>query len=181
MTILLFLLGYGYYIRSTFSSLNPNSPVDGMLPDEVVESSFLPGSLTISKAEALKSCYVNTDIYPIRTAMCVYSKQYQVLFVILPKSGSSTARHMMKYDMNGTEITNYKLCYKLAAQKDITVFAGVRNPTTRFYASYDESFVRQLGFTEKVPEQYREYVKHYEGWNYKQYEKLFYTEEGVKQ
>lgn len=102
---------------------------------------FLPGSLPISQLSTLQHCYTNPTIYnqhlksssPRRRVP--YSERYQLAYILLPKSGSSTGRFMMKTEFQAVEQT-------ITLQPPLNVIAFVREPLSRFYSQYDEAYVR---------------------------------------
>lgn len=58
---------------------------------------------------------------------------------------------------------------------------SMRNPVSRFYASYDEMFVRKLKHPQVIPEQYNQFMKPFWNWKYEKYAALFETKEGIQQ
>ncbi len=173
-------------------------PIDGELEEEVVEEEihedpqeefeppadsdgerFLPGSLDMDRGQVMQKCWVDSQLYPIKSNICTYSETYNLLYMLLPKSGSSTGRHVMKHDFAAVEM-QWRPCKKLLDKEDVIKTVSVRNPLTRFYASYDESFVRKLGHPDLIPAKYRAYMEPMKGWEYKNYSALFDTVEGVK-
>jgi len=108
---------------------------------------------------------VDTDMY------CSYSESKNIALLLIPKSGSSTGRHLIKHELGGKDI----LCKYLPP--GVKVIAIVRDPYKRFLSSYDEMFVRKLGKGKLIPRQYRNFMKPFEGYKYKDYEKRFNTKE----
>eukprot|EP00924_Labyrinthula_sp_SR-Ha-C_P008250 maker-scaffold_11-snap-gene-7.5-mRNA-1 protein AED:0.05 eAED:0.05 QI:289/1/1/1/0.4/0.16/6/641/375 len=151
-------------------------------------STFLPGTLSLPRLEVINKCYVDTKKYGAhRTGnMCTYSEEFNLFYLLLPKSGSSTGRHVMKHDFAAREyLTN--ICRK-HLKNEKTFGDGkklpmntisLRNPISRFYASYDEMFVRKLPYIDKIPEKYRSFMNHFRGWVYQNYSALFYDDDGV--
>lgn len=57
----------------------------------------------------------------------------------------------------------------------------MRNPTSRFYASYDEMFARRLNNGwKRVPKNLAAFSKPFNGWTYEKYSALFETKKGVE-
>lgn len=115
---------------------------------------FPPGSLSLSHADALKYCYADPRVYGkhlqkrsdsgenIRVS---YSDEHKLVYVMVPKSGSSTARHMLKTYFKATETT--KSLQPIDFQKGgdmegVEVLSFVRDPLSRFFSQYDEAYVR---------------------------------------
>lgn len=108
--------------------------------------------------------YTHVDMY------CSYSREYNIALLLIPKSGSSTGRHLFKHELGGKDVR----CKTL--HSSTRIIAIVRDPYKRFLSSYDEMFVRQLGKPQGIPKQYNEFMQPFEGFEYKQYEKLFNTQ-----
>lgn len=120
--------------------------------------------------------------------MCTYSEKYDLYYYLLPKSGSSTGRHVMKADFEAKEystgtckefLRGSRNIFSTSSSKTITT-VSMRNPVSRFYASYDEMFVRKLRHQELIPKQYVRFMKPFWGWDYDKYAELFDTKEGVR-
>ena len=102
---------------------------------------FAPGSLPITQLSTLQQCYTNTTIYRDHfkespTRRIPYSKKYELAYILLPKSGSSTGRFMMQHEFDATE---QRITISPGLQNVITF---VREPLSRFYSQYDEAYVR---------------------------------------
>ena len=102
---------------------------------------FAPGSLPITQLSTLQQCYTNTTIYRDHfkespTRRIPYSKKYELAYILLPKSGSSTGRFMMQHEFDAIE---QRITISPALQNVITF---VREPLSRFYSQYDEAYVR---------------------------------------
>lgn len=101
--------------------------------------------------------------------LCSYSNVHQIALVLIPKSGSSTGRHLFKHELGGIDIP----CSSVP--KNTTMIATLRDPYKRFMSSYDEAFVRHLGRPRDVPVRYRFPFLQFDGLTYPEYEKLFNT------
>jgi len=106
---------------------------------------FRPGTLQVSSVEALRHCHADVNVYEKhfrwvnRVSM---SQKYGIIYAMLPKSGSSTARLMMREKFDGVEKRFKANQYNDTQLHNLTVFTFVRDPLSRFFASYDESFAR---------------------------------------
>mmetsp|Transcript_9908 Transcript_9908/g.21386 ORF Transcript_9908/g.21386 Transcript_9908/m.21386 type:complete len:254 (+) Transcript_9908:347-1108(+) len=116
---------------------------------------FKPGTLTLSHANTLAFCYADPQVYrghlqqgggrdgsSVRVS---YSDKHKLVYVMLPKSGSSTARYHLKNDFDASE--THKSLQHLSFEKNgdmygVEVMTFVRDPLTRFYSQYEEAFVR---------------------------------------
>ena len=142
---------------------------------------FLPGSITAdSRIDVMRRCYVDPQKLHLRhfsQELCSISEKYKLVYYLMPKSGSSTGRHVMKHDFDATERGGCK-------HMDLSAyfrFAILRNPVSRFFASYEEMFVRRLGKLDLIPKKFRAFMKPYEGFEYKQYSAMFDDPAGVTQ
>lgn len=115
---------------------------------------FSPGSLQLNHSQALSHClsppvYVNHLKQGNRgdgtNVPVSYSDHYKLAYVMLPKSGSSTARYMLKEEFNAIE-TKKPLLHENFSQggpmEGVTVISFVRDPLSRFFSQYDEAYVR---------------------------------------
>lgn len=73
---------------------------------------FVPGTLSLTHVQALQHCLAPPEVYRRhfqggrgdgRNVRVSYSEKHKLAYVMLPKSGSSTARHMMKEKFHATE------------------------------------------------------------------------------
>mmetsp|Transcript_19778 Transcript_19778/g.25627 ORF Transcript_19778/g.25627 Transcript_19778/m.25627 type:complete len:368 (+) Transcript_19778:120-1223(+) len=151
---------------------------------------FLPGSLEgLSRTEVVRKCYVDPQRYAkhFLENICTFSPNYNLFYFLLPKSGSSTGRHVMKYSFDAKEHSPKKCRrfiesgegFDVQGKKPLTT-VSLRNPLSRFYASYDEMHVRRLGKPDRIPAKYNAWMKDYKDWTYDQYKELFETKEGVR-
>lgn len=120
-------------------------------------------NIDFNNTDCSSTPHSNVDMY------CSYAQKYNIALVLIPKSGSSTGRHLFKHDLGGYDV----LCRKLP--KDTLFIATVRDPYKRFLSSYDEMFVRRLGKLDNIPPQYRDFMRAFDGFEYKQYEQIFNT------
>ncbi|KAL7526509.1 hypothetical protein ACHAXR_001522, partial [Thalassiosira sp. AJA248-18] len=115
---------------------------------------FPPGTLSLSHAETLRHCFAEPRIYSKHVqggrddgsnVPVSYSEKHKLAYVMLPKSGSSTARFMLKNDFHAREIrmslqpNSFQMGGKNEGAEVITY---VRDPLSRFYSQYDEAYVR---------------------------------------
>ena len=111
---------------------------------------YRPGALAASPAEALRHCFVNATLYarhlpdPDRAGSLVsLSDRRRLIYRTVPKSSSSSARHVMMDFLNGRDT---RLAHD--EMEDMVVNLGyrmisfVREPLNRFFSSYDEAFFR---------------------------------------
>mmetsp|Transcript_17058 Transcript_17058/g.33286 ORF Transcript_17058/g.33286 Transcript_17058/m.33286 type:complete len:378 (+) Transcript_17058:32-1165(+) len=151
----------------------PNPSTDPAISPGAASSikSFAPGSLSMTRAESMKKCWVDPKgMYRTHFGdyLCVVSESQKMVFYHVRKSGSSTGREVATKTFGGRDMQN---CKRRAADiKNYYTVAFVRNPITRFFASYEEMFVRTLG-NHRVPKQFD--VFHADLENYKAYERIF--------
>lgn len=101
---------------------------------------YTPGTLPLTQLSTLKQCYTDPKIYrnhfkETKTRRIPYSKKHQLAYIMLPKSGSSTARFMMQHEFDAKEVVT-------KIQPPLNVITFVRDPLSRFFSSYEESYVR---------------------------------------
>jgi len=105
---------------------------------------FTPGSLPLTQLSTLQHCHVDPQIYRNHLkggiGQLSYSKKYNLAYILIPKSGSSTGRYMMKTEFDAVEPRGNK-AVKEAMNAD-NIIAFVREPLSRFYSQYDEAYVR---------------------------------------
>lgn len=102
---------------------------------------FDPGALPLSQLSTLQQCYADPTIYRKHFMEGVrrripYSETHNLAYLMLPKSGSSTGRFMMKHEFDAVE----RLIEIRPSLENVIAF--VREPLSRFYSQYDEAFVR---------------------------------------
>ena len=105
---------------------------------------FPPGSLPLTQLSTLQHCHVDPQIYSHHLSggpgRLSYSKKYNLSYILLPKSGSSTGRYMMKTEFDAIEPWGNKAVKEAMDAENIIAF--VREPLSRFYSQYDEAYVR---------------------------------------
>lgn len=143
---------------------------------------FVPGTAAailagMSREEILRKCVVKKR-FPSQN-MCAISEKYNILYYMMPKSGSSTGRHIMKskHSFQAKEIFHAE-CKPLLSHSSYKKIVTIRNPLTRFFASYDEMFVRKLSDQDRMPPRYKRFFKPFRGWNYEKYRAFFETKHG---
>ena len=109
---------------------------------------FQPGTINLTQSEVLRHCYADPNIYAKHfpssdRQVTSVSDKYKLVYILVPKSGSSTGRWIMDnildahdagIDPAGNELhTTYG---------NYTVITFVRDPLSRFYSQYDEAFLR---------------------------------------
>ncbi|KAL7478663.1 hypothetical protein ACHAW6_004415 [Cyclotella cf. meneghiniana] len=130
---------------------------------------FKPGTLNISSQQTLEHCHVDTSIYEhhfpsSQLQVTSVSDAYSLIYIMLPKSASSTARWMMENVFNATDAPLSGAGYELQFGGDYdnyTTLTFVRDPLSRFYSSYDEVFLR-----------YGPWMKHRKGRAFRKYAAL---------
>jgi hypothetical protein len=114
---------------------------------------FDPGTLKMDHAHALSHCHADPTVYGnhlrgrgdgsrVRVS---FSEKHNLAYVMLPKSGSSTARHVLQHDFDATEKSMSLRPEDFEGGEDgkgLAVITFVRDPLSRFYSQYDESYVR---------------------------------------
>lgn len=151
---------------------------------------FEPGKMNGTRTDVIRKCFVNPIKYRKHIQnppICNIAEKYKLLFVLVPKSGSSTGRHVMKYDFGGKDIYSCP-----SSQRDVSgfdtnnkqpyfIFTVLRNPITRYYASHDELMVRKLGFKEHIPPEFSAFMEPLRGKTYDQHYKfMFDNKEGIE-
>ena len=109
---------------------------------------FQPGTIKLAQSEVLRHCYADPKIYAKHfpssdRQVTSVSDKYKLVYLLVPKSGSSTGRWIMDnvldahdagIDPAGNELhTTYG---------NYTVLTFVRDPLSRFYSQYDEVYLR---------------------------------------
>jgi hypothetical protein len=122
-------------------------PDDGQKPFRL---RFKPGSLNLSTQQTLPYCYSEPSIYKQHFPRSPHqvtsiSDTHMLIYLMLPKSASSTARWVMDNVLNASDVPLSVLGYELNAGGDYenyTTITFVRDPLARFFSSYDEVFLR---------------------------------------
>jgi hypothetical protein len=125
---------------------------------------FTPGSLQMNKSETLRRCYMDPHRYKNhmrKRSTCSFSNEYMLVYHMVAKAGSSTARTIMKESFNATE----NACMASNDNDAYFRFTFVRNPFSRFISSYQE-MVKRIILSEGIamsliPEQYGSFLAAY--------------------
>jgi len=152
------------------NSVMINTPSSMDPPNNQGPGFFEPGSLNLSRVESMSKCYINPKgMYKTHfgDGLCVVSASKKFMFYHVRKSGSSTGRKIAEEQFQGKDMQR---CNR-GGREDYFAAAFVRNPTTRFFAQYEEMFVRTLGNKMRVPNQFD--VFHSDMKDYKAYERAF--------
>jgi len=124
---------------------------------------FAPGSLSISRLNAYKKCFVDPTKYAkhIRDRrICEISTKYNLTYFMIAKAGSSTCRHVMKkfFEATETKCQNEQLnSLGLGTRNDSMFhFTFVREPSSRFLSSYQEAIKKSFYNNHEIaiPQQY---------------------------
>jgi Sulfotransferase family len=122
---------------------------------------FAPGSLQMTKSESLKLCYMDPQKYRHhmhKRRKCSVSKEYKLVYFMVAKAGSSTARTVMKQSFHATE----NWCTgNFTNDAGWSRFTFVRNPFSRFISSYQEMVKRVWAQGQTIPEQYGSFMAPY--------------------
>ena len=125
---------------------------------------FMPGQITntnLTKANILHYCYSNPEIYakhfPESTRqVSTISDKYKLVYLHLPKAGSSTSRYLLEHSLDGHNAPLNAAGNDLDTRYvNYTVFTFVREPLQRFYSQYDEVFLRYAPWMKR-----KRYFKH---------------------
>jgi len=109
---------------------------------------FQPGQINLTQAEVLRYCYANPEIYARHfpssdRQVTSISDKYKIVYLLLPKGGSSTGRWIMEHALDGHNAPLHPAGNDLHKRYgDYTVLTFVREPLQRFYSQYDEAFIR---------------------------------------
>ena len=119
-------------------------------PNDIERLRFQPGTLDLTSQQTLPYCYSDPTIYKqhfpqsLRQVTSI-SDTHMLIYLMLPKSASSTARWMMDNVLNASDHPLSGLGHELnpgGDYEDYTTLTFVRDPLARFYSSYDEVFLR---------------------------------------
>lgn len=160
----------------TVCGLNEAAVAPPAAPALLKRGVFEPGSLPMSRIQALSQCFVNPAIYKrhLTSQQCPVSQEYKVLYYQIPKSASSSSREIMQKDLHAKE-ENTIQCDKYG--NDWLRISFVREPLNRFWSSYEEMIARNLDQRINIPEKFRGFVSDLP--NYKAYEALFTQPEAL--
>lgn len=115
---------------------------------------FSPGSLSLTHAQTLQFCFADPKIYGNHfqggrgdgsNVPVSYSDIHKLAYVMLPKSGSSTARHTLKNEFQareGSKSLQHDSFKEGGNMRGWEVMSFVRDPLSRFFSQYDEAYVR---------------------------------------
>lgn len=139
---------------------------------------FLPGNSGLSRKETWNKCYVDPVKYQrhFRNVSCTVSEKYKIVFFLIPKSGSSSSRHILKNHFSGID---HGSCGRYLSDPTYRKITSLRNPLSRFYSSYDEMVARRLEKQDTIPKQYRQFMVDLNVTNYKEYSSMFDSDHGV--
>jgi len=144
---------------------------------------FAPGSLHLSHAETLKYCFTDPAVYKGHfmghrgdgsDVPVSYSDKYKLAYVMLPKSGSSTARQMLKdhFDAVETKKSLQQIDFNAGGKmEEVQVITFVRDPLSRFFSQYEEAYVRTAPWTRSKPHPYPYLFENIN--NYEEYQDIF--------
>ena len=117
-------------------------------PNKVFQ--FRPGSLLLSPAQSFRHCHVNMTTYGAhilhpgsQSLLAAVSDEYSLIYRNIPKSSSSTGRHVIQDFFRGQDrrIKHDELRH-LTNNKGYELISFIREPLNRFYSSYDEAYYR---------------------------------------
>ena len=111
---------------------------------------FKPGTINLTSQQTLPYCLVDKNIYkdhfPKSSKLVTsISDTHMLIYLMLPKSASSTARWVMDNVLNASDAPLSGLGTELNSGGDYenyTTITFVRDPLARFYSSYDEVYLR---------------------------------------
>lgn len=111
---------------------------------------FKPGTINLTPQQTLPYCHVDRDIYKHHfpkssRQVTSISDTHMLIYLMLPKSASSTARWVMDNVLNASDTPLSGLGTELNPGGDYenyTTITFVRDPLSRFYSSYDEVYLR---------------------------------------
>ena len=111
---------------------------------------FKPGTLNLTSQQTLSYCYSDTAIYkkhfPSSSRLVTsISDTHMLIYIMLPKSASSSARWIMDNVLEASDTPLSGLGNELnpgGEYENYTTLTFVRDPLSRFYSSYDEVFLR---------------------------------------
>ena len=115
---------------------------------QTVRIKYRPGSLTLSRAEALRFCFVNATLYAHHIfdrprSVVSLSERHKLIYVTIPKSSSSSSRHAMHAFLDGgDQLLDHIVMEDKVRNEGYDMISFIREPLDRFYSSYDEAFYR---------------------------------------
>ncbi|KAL7469891.1 hypothetical protein ACHAXS_010186 [Conticribra weissflogii] len=122
-------------------------------PSSHTSLQFAPGTLHLSHEQTLRHCHADPSVYrrhlekrgSAQSVRVSYSAPHKLAYVMIPKSGSSTARFMLQHEFDAREVNKPLIDSAFAPggpMEGVHVLTFVRDPLSRFYSQYDEAFVR---------------------------------------
>mmetsp|Transcript_8 Transcript_8/g.40 ORF Transcript_8/g.40 Transcript_8/m.40 type:complete len:978 (+) Transcript_8:237-3170(+) len=117
------------------------------LPVNKTDLKFRPGILPVNTTEGLKLCHADPMVYKkhfrrsIRDKVSV-AEDHKLIYIMLPKSGSSTARFMMETKFGAKEEAKNLNELGTGSLAHYNVFTFIRDPLSRFFSQYDEAYAR---------------------------------------
>ena len=109
---------------------------------------FTPGSLLMSASETFQHCHVNLTTYGAhvpegKALLAAVSDDYSLIYRNIPKSSSSTGRHVIQDFLEGEDRrVKHDEMVNLVHEEGYDLISFIREPLNRFYSSYDEAFFR---------------------------------------
>lgn len=109
---------------------------------------FQPGKINLAQPDTLRYCYADPNIYTSHfpssdRQVTSVSDTYELVYLMIPKSGSSTGRWIMERVLDAHDIGMNPAGNELFKDySNFTVIIFVRDPLSRFYSQYDEVFLR---------------------------------------
>eukprot|EP00580_Thalassiosira_gravida_P002842 CAMPEP_0201606784 /NCGR_PEP_ID=MMETSP0492-20130828/6122_1 /ASSEMBLY_ACC=CAM_ASM_000837 /TAXON_ID=420259 /ORGANISM="Thalassiosira gravida, Strain GMp14c1" /LENGTH=258 /DNA_ID=CAMNT_0048071257 /DNA_START=29 /DNA_END=805 /DNA_ORIENTATION=- len=115
---------------------------------------FSPGTLSLTHAQTLQHCFADPNVYIKHVqgnrndgsnVPVSFTGKHKLAYVMLPKSGSSTARYMLKdkFQASETSLNLQPGSFEKGGQMaGVEVVSFVRDPLSRFFSQYDEAYVR---------------------------------------
>ena len=113
---------------------------------------YSPGTLGLDMASSLRHCYYNATRYRAHTGggsgggkQCLVSvsPEHKIIYRNIPKSSSSSARHAMQDFLGGEDMRmKHDDMEDRVHLQNYTMVSFIREPSNRFYSSYDEAFFR---------------------------------------
>ncbi|KAL3782773.1 hypothetical protein HJC23_003094 [Cyclotella cryptica] len=128
--------------------LSGSEPFPAHNRNERQQLKFLPGTLAMNSAEALQHCYVDMGHYrdhfdKLFSVQVSVADKYKLIYRNVPKSASSSSRHIMKDFFGGEDSRlKHRKLNEYVLNHNYTLVSFIRDPLDRFYSSYDEAFLR---------------------------------------
>ena len=110
---------------------------------------YSPGTLDLDMASSLRHCYYNATRYRThigstgKQCLVSVSPEHKIIYRNIPKSSSSSARHAMQDFLGGKDMRmKHDDMEDRVHLQNYTMLSFIREPSNRFYSSYDEAFFR---------------------------------------